>query len=667
MFRCKAFFVALLLSTAIPAWSQFADQRYSLTEAENTELSTGADNLRAALERLKEQSKRTGIPKMDQLPDAEIFLNAVDLNLRQSLFFSKQNVDQARACLREGEARIAEMQKGNAPWERQTGVVTLGYRSKIDGSAQPYQLFIPTGYDSSRPGRLDVFLHGRLGTMNEPAFIRSSQMRSAYGPDTPPHLALFPYGRGNNGWRFAGEQDAFEALADVQRRFKVDPDLIMLRGFSMGGHGAWHIGLQHPGTWASVSPGAGFVDTINYQKMAALPAGFKQELLHLYDPLDYAANAASVSLFPYVGEIDPVFPQHKLMMDQLAKLGIPARQFVGPQTPHRYDPATLKDLLATISLTRRDPDSHSVDFTTYTLRWPDCKWVSIQGLERQWDRAEVHARLVSQNHVEIKLLNVAALTLTPPVKSSNEPQKLQVTIENLNPTQPEHATLTIDRYTPGKPVHLVNRGGRWSIGAQSGLRKKPGLQGPIDDALFGPVLMVTGSGTSWSLMQEDWLEQEVVRFKEGWSVYFRALLPEKRDTEATPEDIRNKNLYLFGDPGSNSVLKRLLPKLPLQWTKDRITIAGQSFSTKDHLPMLIFPNPENPERYIVINTGFTFSRQDWNGSNARQYPHLPDYAVIRFDPHAFSDDRSKDTVLSGFFDEHWRIRRNESHAKPYGP
>jgi hypothetical protein len=70
--------------------------------------------------------------------------------------------------------------------------------------------------------------------------------------------------------------------------------------------------------------------------------------------------------------------------------------------------------------------------------------------------------------------------------------------------------------------------------------------------------------------------------------------------------------------------------------------------------MLIYPNPENPDRYVVINCGFTFSRADWQGSNAQQYPHLPDYAVIRYDPDHFADDRTKDVVLAGFFDEKWR-------------
>ena len=63
--------------------------------------------------------------------------------------------------------------------------------------------------------------------------------------------------------------------------------------------------------------------------------------------------------------------------------------------------------------------------------------------------------------------------------------------------------------------------------------------------------------------------------------------------------------------------------------------------------MLVFPNPEATAAYVVINCGFSFSRADWQGSNARQYPHLPDWAVIRYDPAKFSDDRSADTGRGG--------------------
>ena len=42
--------------------------------------------------------------------------------------------------------------------------------------------------------------------------------------------------------------------------------------------------------------------------------------------------------------------------------------------------------------------------------------------------------------------------------------------------------------------------------------------------------------------------------------------PVKDDTEVTEDDVRNKHLILFGDPGSNPWIAKALPQLPLTWT-----------------------------------------------------------------------------------------------------
>ena len=49
------------------------------------------------------------------------------------------------------------------------------------------------------------------------------------------------------------------------------------------------------------------------------------------------------------------------------------------------------------------------------------------------------------------------------------------------------------------------------------------------------------------------------------------------------------------------------------------------FDAARHVPVMIYPNPLNPGKYVVINSGFTFRGF---GSNATQVPRLPDYAVI---------------------------------------
>ena len=152
--------------------------------------------------------------------------------------------------------RAMEISLGKAPWTKETGSVARGYTSKVDGSAQPYVIEVPAGLDLSRPARLDVVLHGRNDGMNEARFINSHLKKKV--PADRPYLTLHVFGRGNNAYRWAGETDIFEAIEAVRRNYKVDDDRVVLRGFSMGGAGAWHIGLHVPSLWSSVEAGAGF-------------------------------------------------------------------------------------------------------------------------------------------------------------------------------------------------------------------------------------------------------------------------------------------------------------------------------------------------------------------------------------------------------------------------
>ena len=80
--------------------------------------------------------------------------------------------------------------------------------------------------------------------------------------------------------------------------------------------------------------------------------------------------------------------------------------------------------------------------------------------------------------------------------------------------------------------------------------------------------------------------------------------------------------------------------------EDEITLAGRTVDTGAYAPVLIYPNPLNPSRYVVINSGHTFSDSDWRGTNANLYPHVGDYALM-----AIGDNV---VAHSGFFDERWK-------------
>ena len=69
--------------------------------------------------------------------------------------------------------------------------------------------------------------------------------------------------------------------------------------------------------------------------------------------------------------------------------------------------------------------------------------------------------------------------------------------------------------------------------------------------------------------------------------------------------------------------------------------------------MLIYPNPLNPKRYVVINSGFTFREYDYL-NNARQVPKLPDFAVVDVDV-PVSSRAPGGIVTAGFFTEAWGL------------
>ena len=181
-------------------------------------------------------------------------------------------------------------------------------------------------------------------------------------------------------------------------------------------------------------------------------------------------------------------------------------------------------------------------------------------------------------------------------------------------------------------------------------QKAPGVQGPIDDAFHRPFLVVEPTGTPWHPGADSWAKARLAKFSSEWRRHFRGDVRSRRDDKLTEEDIASFNLILFGDPGSNAILARVLKDLPIEWTRGRFKI-GEEYDAGSHGVALIAPNPLNPKRYVVVNSGMTFEPSDFAGTNALLFPRLGDYAVFRLGP------GRDEVVRSGYFDERWRLTR----------
>jgi len=624
-------------------------------EVSDRQLQDDLAELGARIERLRlRRDART--PML--LPDVEIFHRAVHDALTYGEFFAPNDVQNAKELLRVGLERAEQLALGQSPWTTQTGLVVRGFVSKLDRTVQPYGLVIPDTYTFHGRDRfrLDLWLHGRGETLSENNFIagRMKQVGNIAPADT---IVLHPYGRYSNAFKFAGEVDVLEALDHARKNYLVDDDRVAVRGFSMGGAGAWQLAVHYPGRFFAANPGAGFSETPeflkSFQQETLQPTWFEERLWRWYDCPGYAANLYNLPTVAYSGELDIQQQAADVMEAALARENITLVHVIGPQTMHSIHPDSLREIeerLASLAEQGRTRIPPRVQLSTFTLKYPRSHWIEITGLQKHWEPTRVEAAIVGPSRISVSTKNVTGLTLSMP--SGWCPFSL---------TQSVEVEVDGKRYETPRPgsdrswsFHLWNGEPQDQSGPpRDQLHKRHNLQGPIDDAFMDSFIVVRPTGKAAHELVEQWTQGELRHFVEHWRRHFRGNAIVKDDTEITDSHIAASNLILFGDPSSNEVLRRISADLPIQWTESAIGVGNASFAAEHHAPVLLYPNPLNPSRYIVVNSGFTF-REFAYLNNARQVPKLPDWAIVdlRTPPDSLWPGK---IVAADFFDEQWRL------------
>jgi hypothetical protein len=449
--------------------------------------------------------------------------------------------------------------------------------------------------------------------------------------------------------------DVFEALEHARQHYPIDEQRLAIRGFSMGGAGTWHLAVHHPGFWTAAAPGAGFAETAEYTRALAKepkPAWYEQKLWRLYDATEYAGNLFNCPTIAYSGELDKQKQAADVMARAMHLDGLRLTYLIGPGVEHKYEPKTKQELARRFDelMSRgREPWPKQVKFTTYTLRYNRMAWVTVDALEQHWERARVEAEIVAGGF-KVATTNVSEVTLalTPDVARSGDKLSIQIDGQALSL---ESAIVRTGS------VRLRKSRAKWSFANtadETGLRKRHGLQGPIDDAFMDSFIMVRPTGQPSHQAIGEWASAELAHATNEWRTQFRGDARVKNDTDITDADIAANNLVLWGDPQSNRLLGRVAAKLPVVWNAGTIRLGDRSFSAEQHVPVFIFPNPLNPKRHMVVNSGFTFCDLA-AASNAQQTPKLPDFAVV--DVSTPRKHRGHEGVLhAGFFGEHWEWR-----------
>ena len=651
------------------------------------ELAAGVAELGKRIDALRKSSADPTL-----IPDVQIYYNAVKYALEDDIFTSTNQFASARAHLKQGLERAKQLANRQPAWNTKAGLLEIkkqmetaaaaaaakkkqpappplthvplvrGYVSKIDGSVQPYGLRIPITYltGSDKKRRLDFWLHGRGDTLNEIAFIDGQQKGgSQFLPDDA--FVLEPYGRFMNAFKFAGEVDVFEGLADAQKHYPIDPDRVSMRGFSMGGAGTWHLGVHHPDQFAAVNPGAGFVDVKNYQKLGdkldTIP-WWEQKLWNLYDPLACPINLVNTTLVAYSGEDDAQKAAADMMEAALKKEGVKMTHIIGPNTGHKYEPEAKKVVAGLVDAASAKGINHQpkkVTLVTHSLKFNKAHWVTIQEMEKHWERASLVVEVVTTNEVKITTSNVNRLGIEVPREYFTPSKQLRVMIDGQEVNIGERPNGVFSSGGTKSNNSLQKLQGKWGPLLSLALPvKRHNLQGPIDDAFMDSFLFVKPTRKPMNPQIGKWVDTELNEAVFHWHRFFRGQAPAKDDSAVTEDDIKNNNLVLWGDPSSNKLLAKIADKLPIKWTAKGIVVRGRTYDATKNVPVLIYPNPLNPSRYVVINSGFTFP-QVAASSNSLQTPKLPDWAILDMSVPLMDRVGGKGVVDANFFGEKWEL------------
>ena len=206
---------------------------------------------------------------------------------------------------------------------------------KLDvcGVKTDYALYVPEKYDLKKALPLLVALHGRTGKGRDyvkfwhypvRSGVRTTNIDKFQQAEKHGYIVVAP--TATEKWKWGpGEEAAEQIFALIERvrdQYHVDPNRIYLHGLSMGGYGAWHLGLHYADRFAAIEPRAAGYDLRFLVNAKSLPVrithGAKDEKVPVKHSRDAAAKLKELKYDYEYGEVPE--GKHSFLVDENDKV-----------------------------------------------------------------------------------------------------------------------------------------------------------------------------------------------------------------------------------------------------------------------------------------------------------------------------------------------------------
>ena len=446
--------------------------------------------------------------------------------------------------------------------------------STVDGSRQPYALFVPHDYDQngSKTYRLVIKLHGASGTHGGEKGGADATYADSF--------VLAPLGRGRFcGFAYVSGRDILQQIGTVMANYRIDPDAVHLQGGSMGGFGSFSIGSSYPDLFATCMPYCG--------------GG--------YAPLEQMVNLPT---FVHHGLADnSVRPSESIFaVAQMQHGHCPVQMYLHPGVGHGVTVVAMgistwemrKDI-------RRDRDPRTVVLSGELPALKKAYWLGICRYTDPHAEAYLRATFVGPNHLDLTATNVQWLKVSLPTRWIDPARPVQITTDKgyrwtqIAPGEAEAVYVRLDRdaieatTTPpsavNDPTAYLGGGVRRMFTEGRAVRIVYGSAGSAEQT------------TKLAKLAEDLSPWNAF----GWVDFEVGGYPVLKDVDADQATLESCDLILLGTPAENALVARMADRLPVRVVDGQLivtTTPAMQWNADGVCLSLYYRNPLAPARRI---------------------------------------------------------------------
>ncbi|MCZ6572956.1 MAG: prolyl oligopeptidase family serine peptidase [Planctomycetota bacterium] len=529
------------------------------------------------------------------------------------------------------------------------------FLSKIDGSVQYYGLQPAT---NDKPGKaLILSLHG--------AGVKAVRQAGSYAPKSWAHVVA-PTNRRPFGfdWEDWGRWDALEVLDLATNALSTDPLRTYVVGHSMGGHGAWHLGVTFPGKFAAVGPSAGWISFWSYTgaERYAGASPINKMFLRATSPSDtlrLTRNLTGTGVYILHGAADDNVPvaQARTMKEHLSKFHPGFGYHEEPGKGHWWnksdepgvDCVDWPPMMDYLSRRALPAAPREVDFTTAGPGVsPECFWVRVEQQVRPLEPSRVRMRVDPHKRRFVGTTeNVARLSLDLAAVAAGK-DAVQVTLDGTRVTAS----------TVGKRAHFVKAVHGWRSVASRATGKRADRCGPFKQVFRNRMIFIYGTaGTAeenaWAFAKARY-DAETFWYRGNGAVDVRS----DRDFAWGGQLDTGRNVILYGNSETNRVWPLLFAEAPIYVRRDTI-LFGAAYRLSGDVGVLMVLPRRGSDRALVGAVGGTTVK------GMRLCDRLPYFVsgVAYPDFTAFNADvlteGMRGVQVAGYFGNDWSVENGD--------